>query len=134
MPTYLPIPVAYWPRTEQDLATIGERLGGSAALHVATTKVVRQVKGEPAPRPVPEFIEWWVEYPAEFIPLAPLPPEPADPLVRDALIGLARIAAQGWAKEAKLAKGRPPEPQPASPGSTGTQAPFVPPATRRGSK
>ncbi|MEI7705688.1 MAG: hypothetical protein WCK73_13945 [Deltaproteobacteria bacterium] len=134
MPTYLPIPLAYWPRTSQDLATVGERLGGRASLHVATTKVVRQVKGESAPRPVPEFIEWWLEYPAEFIPLAPPPPEPADPVVRDALIGLARIAAHGWAKEAKLAKGWPPEPQLASPGSTGTQAPFVQPTTRRGSK
>ena len=50
VPAHLPIPLAYWPRTEQDLATVGERLGGRASLHVATTKVVRHVKGEATPR------------------------------------------------------------------------------------
>jgi len=135
MPTHLPIPLAYYPRTEQDLATASERLGGQVSLHIGelVEKAVK-VDGVPTTKRMASFVEWWLEYPAEFIPVAPPPPEPEDPQVRDLLVGMARIAAQGWAKEVKLAKGWPPESPPASPSGTAAPAPFLPVATRKGSK
>lgn len=137
MPTHLPIPLAYWPRTEQDLATARERLGGAVSLHVATSKVVRQVKSEPAPRPVPDFVEWWLEYPPEFIPPGlPPPPAPADDRIRELLDGTARLAARAWAKELTQAKGWPPEPAPllAPTGVAPAPAPFAPAAKKKGSR
>jgi hypothetical protein len=135
MPTYLPIPFAYWPRTEQDLATLGERLGGSASLRIATAKVVRHVKGEPAPRPVPEFIEWWLEFPAEFNPPGTPPPAPADDRTRELLAHAARIAALAWAKEIKAAKGWEPEPPPLlAPTGAAPPIPFVPAGKITGAK
>jgi len=135
MPTHLPIPLAYYPRTAADLATVGERLGGQVTLHVGelVEKTV-MVDGAPTAKKVASFVEWWLEYPADFIPPgAPEPPAPEDPRVRDLLVGVARIAAHGWAKELKLAKGWPPEPPPA-PTSRAAPAPYTLPSTRKGSK
>ena len=135
MPTHLPIPHAYCPRSEPDLATVNERLGGQVALHVGglVEKTV-MVDGAPTKRKVASFSEWWLEYPAEiFPPGATEPPAPEDSRLRDLLVGVARIAAHGWAKEVKLAKGWPPEPPPI-PASGAAPVPFTMPGTRKGAK
>ena len=137
MGAFLPIPLAFYPRSEQDLTTLSERLGGSVSLRISTKKVARTVN-EGAGRKtttLPEFIEWWLEYPAEFIPNPPSPPPPADLRVRELLEGTARIAAKAWAKEAHVAKGWPPEPKPVYPPGYAAPLPFEP-ATggRKGTK
>lgn len=100
MPTHLPIPLAYYPRTEQDLAAAGERLGGEVSLHVGplVEKTV-VLNGAPHTKRQPSFVEWWLEYPAVFILAGSAPPPPAEDRVRELLATTARIAASAWVKE-----------------------------------
>jgi len=136
MPTHLPIPLAYFPRTEQDLATAGERLASEVSLHVGplVEKTV-VVNGAPVTKKSPSFVEWWLEYPAEFVVAGSAPPAPADDRVRELLATTARIAANAWAKEFKTAKGWPPEPPPLfAPNTNAPPLPFAPATDRKGSK
>ncbi|ACG72763.1 hypothetical protein AnaeK_1534 [Anaeromyxobacter sp. K] len=94
------------------------------------------MKGEPAPRAVPEFIEWWLEFPGEFIvPGAPPPPAPPDDCTRELLMKAAKIAAGAWAKEIKTAKGWESEPAPLlAPAGSTPPLPFVPAWKAKGAK
>jgi hypothetical protein len=93
------------------------------------------VKGEPAPRPIPEFIEWWLEFPAEFIAPGAPPPPPADNRARELLTKAAKIAAGAWAKEIEAAKGWEPEPPPLlAPTGAVPPLPFVPAGKLKGAK
>ncbi|WP_242370600.1 hypothetical protein [Anaeromyxobacter sp. SG26] len=89
-----------------------DRLGGTVSLHISREKVVKTttVNGGAATRKVPAFIEWWLEYPADFVPPnKPEPPAPPDPQVRDLLVAIAGIAARSWSSEIDSAKAWPHE-------------------------
>jgi hypothetical protein len=137
MSTHLPLPPNYYPRTVRDFDTISKRFGGQVSLRISTSKVEKTVteNGVATRKMVPAFVEWWVEYPAEFIPSTwPEPPAPSDPMVRDFLEAVAGVAARAWVKEAKVAKAWP-EPGPTAwPESGGAPAPFMATPKRKGSK
>jgi hypothetical protein len=132
MPTWLPVPRTLYPRNEQDLATISERLGGQVSLHIARKRIEKKavpVSGKPATRAVPAFVEWWLEYPADFIPPSRSePPAPPDRRVHDFLGAVAGIAARSWSAEIDSAKGWPPEPEP--PITQAQQLVFTAPTTK----
>jgi hypothetical protein len=89
--------------------TLGARLGGRMHM-VIGPKVKKQMKQSGKlvwKEEVPSFIEYWIEWPQpEFhAPNLPDPEPPEDPKVRDFLVGVAKLTAKAWLKEAKDAKG-----------------------------
>lgn len=98
----IPIPIAHYPRNDEDLATLDERLGGRTSLVIGPRP--RRADGTPGQ---PAFIEWWIEYERERPPTnrdARL--APANPVARDFLRALARRSASAWVSQAARARGR----------------------------
>jgi hypothetical protein len=97
----LPIPFSNYPRNEKDLATFGERLGGTATMVVGPrTENADGTKGKP------EFIEWWLTFEKEKTPTKrPAPTSPKNLAVRDFLKALAKRSAAAWVERATKAKG-----------------------------
>lgn len=55
----------------------------------------------------PAFVEFWLEYPLEFIPpTRPVAPTPTNTLVREFLRNLAKRSAKAWVHASKRSKGR----------------------------
>lgn len=97
----LPIPFSNYPRNEEDLATVGERLGGTATL-VVGPRVAKAdgTKGRP------EFIEWWLAFEKEKTPeKRPAASSPKNVAVREFLKALAKRSAAAWVERASKAKG-----------------------------
>ena len=100
MPTHLPIPLAYYlaaSRTSRPPAS-------APAARCAPRRAARREHGDgervPQTKRTPSFVEWWLEYPAEFIVAGSAPPPPTDDRVRELLATTARIAANAWASSA----------------------------------
>lgn len=103
MTAWTQVPKHCWPRSAEDVGTVGERLGGRT-VYVFGPKVEREIRdldGKVRRRPAPAFVEYWLEFIAE----APVPArkravEPQDPKVRDFIRAIARRSARAWAEAA----------------------------------
>lgn len=107
MPVRIQLPSHCWPRSESDLKTIDQRLGGRTDFIFGPKieRTVRDLHGKVRRRSAPSFVRFCLEYEAEAPGFRPPANPPENQNARDFLKALARRSAKAWATAAMSSVG-----------------------------